>query len=153
MVLIKNGRCEDGKKPSRSTILHKTIYEKHPEINSIIIAYPQYIMAFAVTDVDFDARTIPESYIQLSNAKKLPFGYSFTNILETAETFAPSVPMVMLENDSIIVTGSSLINAFDKLEVAEFTARSIISCSQLGDIVMINDEEVKQIEKDFHLED
>ena len=153
LVLIKNGRCEDGKKPSRSTILHKTIYEKHPEINSIIIAYPQYIMAFAVTDVDFDARTIPESYIQLRNAKKLPFGYSFTNILETAETFAPSVPMVMLENDSIIVTGSSLINAFDKLEVAEFTARSIISCSQLGDIVMINDEEVKQIEKDFHLED
>ena len=61
--------------------------------------------------------------------------------------------MIMLENDSIIVTGSSLINAFDKLEVAEFTARSIISCAQLGDIVMINDDEVKQIEKDFHLED
>lgn len=151
LVRIEKGRCEEGKLPSRSVLLHKTIYELHPEVNSVIIAHPQYIMAFMVTDVEFDSRTIPESYIMLRKAKKLPFGSSFTRILETAQAFSPSVPMLMIENDAVIVTGKSLINAFDCLEVAEFSARSIISATELGKLVAINDEEVKAIEKAFNL--
>ena len=153
LVLVKNGRCEEGKIPSRSVMLHKTIYETHPDVNSIIIAYPQYIMAYAVTDVVFDSRTIPESYIMLRKATKRPFGSSYTDILGTAQTFCNSVPMIIIENDSIILTGASLINAFDRLEVAEFTAHSLICCAQVGEPAVITDAEVKQIEKDFNLVD
>lgn len=153
LVLIKNGRCEEGKQPSRSVLLHKTIYEMHPEVNSIIIAYPQYIMSYAVTDVPFDSRTIPESYIALRKAKKLPFGSSYTDILGTAKTFSNSCPMIIIENDSVILTGINLINAFDRLEVAEFTARSLICCAQVGEPAVITDEEVKEIEKAFNLTD
>jgi len=153
LVRIEKGRCEEGKLPSRSVVLHKTIYDLHPDINSVIIGHPQYIMAFVVTDVEFDSRTIPESYIMLRKSKKLPFGSSFTRILETAQAFSNSSPMLMIENDSVIVSGVSLINAFDRLEVAEFSARSMIAAGELGEVVTINDEEVKAIEKAFNLKD
>lgn len=153
LVLIRHGRCEEGKTPSRSVMLHKAIYELHPEINAIILAHPQYSMAFAVTEQELDSRTIPESYIMLRKSRKLPFGATYTDPIGTAETFSPSVPMVIIENESLVVTGSSLLNAFDRLEVTEFTARSLILCSEIGELAAITDAEVHQIEKDFHLVD
>ena len=51
------------------------------------------------------------------------------------------------------LTGTNLINAFDRLEVAEFTARSLICCAQVGEPAVITDEEVKEIEKAFNLTD
>ena len=153
IVRIQNGRCEDGKTPSRSVLLHKTIYDLHKEINSLILAHPPYIMAFAITDAEFDSRTIPESYIMLRKAKKIPFGKSYSSILDIANTFSESCPMLIFENDSVMVSGTSLINAFDRLEVAEFSAHSIIAANGIGDVVPINDAEVKDIEVAFHLED
>jgi L-fuculose-phosphate aldolase len=48
LVLIKNGMKEQGKIPSRSVMLHKKIYDKHPEINSILGANPPYAMGARV---------------------------------------------------------------------------------------------------------
>ena len=75
LVRIKDNWKESGKHPSRSVKLHQAIYKKHPEINSVIIAHPPNIMAFAVTDVEFETKIIPESYIQLRNIKKLPLAH------------------------------------------------------------------------------
>ena len=59
----------------------------------------------------------------------------------------------MVEDDCVIVTGDSLLKAFDRLEVLEVTAHSIIDSAALGQIVHITDEEVEDLKKAFHLED
>jgi L-fuculose-phosphate aldolase len=59
--------------------------------------------------------------------------------------------VALIQNDSVISTGNTLINAFDRLEVAEFTANTIIHAKMIGNIVMINDKEVEDINKAFHL--
>lgn len=151
LVRIDGNRKEAGKTPSRSALLHKSIYEKHPHVNSIIIAHPPNIMAFAVTDVPFDSRTIPESYILLRNIPKLPFGSSFMQPQLTADIFRADTPIVMVENDCLIVTGGSLLNAYDRLEVAEFSAKAIISSRVLGEVVIIDDQKVEDLKKAFHL--
>ena len=101
--------------------------------------------------------SIPEPFrkaiLRCARQKKLPFGSSYTDILGTAKTFSNSCPMIIIENDSVIPTGTNLINAFDRLEVAEFTARSLICCAQVGEPAVITDEEVKEIEKAFNLTD
>ena len=151
LVLIENGRREAGKIPSRSVSLHEAIYRKHPEINSIIVAHPHNIMAFAVTDQVFDARLIPESYIQLRNVRKFPFGATFLETEELADQLTPSNPVAIIENDCVITTGNSLINAFDRLEVMEYSAKSIIMTHHVGPIVPITEEEVDEIETVFKL--
>ena len=151
IVRIENNWKECGKNPSRSVMLHKYIYEKHPDINSIIIAHPPNIMAFAVTDAKFETKTIPESYIALRNISKLPFGSSFMQPKMVADSITKETPILLVENDCIIVTGDSLLHAFDRLEVAEYSAKAIIYSKGLGDIVSINDKQVTEIEKAFNM--
>lgn len=152
LVLIKDGNRETGKIPSRSVQLHQEIYERHPDIGSVLVAHPPSIMAFAVTDTVFDPRTIPESYILLRETVKVPFGISYRQPKKAAGFFSSKTPVLICENDCVIVTGSSLLNAFDRLEVSEFTARSIIAARNLGDIVHIHDNEIEDINKAFHLD-
>ena len=152
LVRIEGGKKEHGKSPSRSVALHQAIYDKHPEINSVIIAHPPHIMTFAITDSPFDARLIPESYIALKNVRKYPFGSSFLQPAMLADEISIKNPVCIIENDCVICGGTSLLNAFDRLEVMEYSAKSVIDTAVLGKpIVNIQPDEVKDIEIAFNL--
>lgn len=152
LVLIKDGKCEAGKTPSRSVKLHTALYEKDPDIKTVIVAHPPHIMAFAITDKEFDARLIPESYIALKNVRKYPFGSSFMQPEMLAKEISIKNPVVIIENDCIIAAGTSLLNAFDRLEVMEYSAKSLVEAASLGgEVVKISPEEVKEIEVAFNL--
>ena len=153
LVRVKGGMKELGKTPSRAVSLHEKIYAAHPEINAVLIAHPVHAMAFAVTDTPFDPRTIPESYILLRDVKRLPYGEIYTQQGRTAAVFSEVTPVAMVENDCVIVTGNTLLQAFDRLEVMESTAHSIINASVVGKIVHISPEEVADLKVAFHLKD
>lgn len=151
IVRIDYNWREAGKAPSRSVGLHKLIYDEHPEINAITVAHPKHVMAFGVTHTKIDSRTIPESYIAMRDIATVPFGTNITEPEKISKLLSSHSPVVLVENDSVISTGNTLINAFDRLEVAEFTANTIIHAKMIGDIVMIDDKEVEDINEAFHL--
>ncbi len=152
LVLVRDGKCEADKNPSRSVKFHMDMYEQHSDVNSIIIAHPPHLMAFAVTDNVFDARLIPESYIALKTVRKFPFGSTFMQPKLLAREFSMKNPVAIIENDCAVAAGTSLANAFDRLEVMEYSAKSLIQAKSIaGEVVKINDEEVKEIETVFKL--
>ncbi len=153
LVRVKGGMKELGKIPSRAVGLHEKIYAAHPEISAVLLAHPVHAMAFAVTDAKFDPRTIPESYILLRDVKRLPYGEIYLHQEQTAAVFSEVCPAVMVDNDCVIVTGSTLLQAFDRLEVMESTAHSIINASAVGKIVHISQGEVEALKVAFHLKD
>jgi L-fuculose-phosphate aldolase len=51
------------------------------------------------------------------------------------------------------VTGATLLQAFDRLEVAEATAHSILASNDVGPVVHITDKEIDDIKKAFNLVD
>ncbi len=150
LVRVENGRREAGKTPRRSVLLHQHVYLRHPHVNAIIMARPPGIMAFAVTGEHFESRTIPESYIVLRHVARLPFGATFIEPEKAAATFAQGTPVAMVENDCVIATGSSSINAFDRLEVAEYSAKALIACRSIGPVVMIDDAQAAEIDRAFN---
>lgn len=152
LIVIKDGRKPRGTTPSKSWLLHQEIYKQHPHVQSIIIAHPPNIMTFAVTDLEFDSRTIPESYILLRGTPKLPFNAVYNKPAETAAIFKPHTPIALVNNNCLIVTGQSLLNAFDRLEVAEYSAKSILMARALGDIVHIDMDRIRDLEQAFGLE-
>ena len=153
LVRVKGGMKELGKTPSRAVGLHQKIYETNPEIRAVLLAHPVHAMAFAVTDAKFDPRTIPESYILLRDVKRIPYGEIYTQQEKTAKVFTDACPAVMVDNDCVIVTGESLLKAFDRLEVMESTAHSIINSAAIGNIVHITQEEVEDLKVAFNLKD
>ena len=73
-----------------------------------------------------------------------------TNDVERfAATFTQDAPVAMVENDCVIATGSSSINAFDRLEVAEYSARAVVACRNIGAVVMIDDAQAAEIDRAF----
>lgn len=149
VVQICDGKRESGKTPSRSVKLHHKIYEKYPEINSIFITQAPNSMAFAITGETFDDRTIPESWILLQDIPILPFSSHFTGNNHISEVLSPQHPVVIIKNDSILVSGNSLLHAFDRLEVAEFSARSLIQSKSLGEMVPINAKQIEELREKF----
>ena len=153
LVRVKAGMKEQGKTPSRAVHLHQLIYEKNPHIRAVLQAHPVHAMAFAVTDADLDPRTIPESYILLRDVINIPYQDIYTRCEESAARFGPATPAMIVENDCVIVTGDSLLQAFDRLEVMETTAHSVINCADLGPIVHITGKEIEDLKEAVHVVD
>ena len=148
IVLISGGRRERGKTPSRSLTLHQKIYARH-RVNAILIAHPPSVMAYGVAHEPFNTRTIPESYVMLRDIALLPYGAQYTDQDSVAAMIGPDRPFVIVQNDCAIVAGSTLLEAFDRLEVAEFSARSVIAASAIGPITPIGDAQVEALRKAF----
>lgn len=151
IVQVKGGAVEAGKVPSRSMEMHREIYRANPGINSIILTQSPHLMGFAVSGRKFDVRTIPESWILLKDIPILPFGTQYAETRRVAET-VKELPCVLLANDSAVVTGDALLQTFDRLEVAEFTAKSLIMAEPLGRLHPISDSEVEELRIAFHVE-
>lgn len=150
IVQIKNGMAEAGKVPSRSVALHHRIYQLNPHINSIIVTQSTNLMAHAVSHQKFDVRTIPESWIFLQDVPSIPFENLYNNMEEIAEMFSKN-RVIIVENDSVIVTGNKLINTFDYLEVAEFSANSLVMASAVGTLQPMGDKEIDELRVAFNV--
>lgn len=151
IVQIRGGKREPGKLPSRSVWLHQEIYKRNPHVNSIILTQPPFIMAFSVTGEKFDVRTIPESWIFLQDVPNVKFGSHFMGDNRILDVISEKTPAVIIENDSLLVTGDKILNTFDRLEVAEFSAKSLTMSNSVGTLVPINQEQIDDLRKKFLL--
>lgn len=149
IVQIKDGKREPGKNPSRATWLHQEIYRRNPQINSVIFTQSPYLMAFGCTGVTFDVRTIPESWIFLQDVPLLPFGAQFQDKHEIIDLVSSGVSAMLIQNDAFMVTGDKLLQTFDRLEVAEFSAKSLVMSKPIGALKPINDNQVEELRVAF----
>ncbi len=150
-VLIDGGRRERGLVPSRAVVLHHEIYAANPEIRAIISAQSPAVTAFTVTGTQLESETLPESYIVLREAPLIAFGRQFTDEKMLAAEISPRTPVVLLQNDAILTTGRSLTEAYDRLEVAEFSARAILNAAKVGTVQRIAEHELDTLREKFGL--
>jgi len=149
IVLVRDGKREQGKRPSRSVLLHAKLYQQHRGIHSIMTAQSPYATAYTISAAPMNTRTIPESYIMLRDAPRIGYGTQFNDHDAVAEIIAPQRPVLLIQNDCVMTTGESVLQAFDRLEVVEFTARSLIDTTDIGDLVPIGQQDIDDLEQKF----
>lgn len=151
-VLISKGMRERGKIPSRAALNHQAIYRRYPQITAIVNASPVNGTAFSVTDSPCDSRTIPESYVFLREVQKIPFGMQFGNGEDLAQRVSARRPIALLENDGVLVLGTSILDAFDRLEVLESTAEALINSRPLGRVAPMSEQVIRELAAAFSLD-
>ena len=150
-VLVRDGKRERGSVPGGAVVLHQEIYAAQPKINAIASAQSPAVTAFSVTGRSLDSAIIPESYVVLRGIALVRYGRQFSDEKAVAREITPHAPVAFLENDAVLTTGASLTQAFDRLEVAEFSARAVLNAMKLGPIARIDEAALEAIEEKFGL--
>ncbi len=149
IVLVRGGACESGQTPSHAARLHQAIYTQHPEVGAIVNAYTVNATAFSVTAAPLASRTIPESYLLLRDVQRVPFGLQFSAPEQLARQVSMEQPVAILENDGVLVCGANALDAFDRLEVLESTAETLINGRLLGNTTPMSDAVIAELTAAF----
>ncbi len=151
LVLVSGDRRESGKLASRAARAHQAIYAQHPNVQAIVFAHPVNATAFSVTEAKFDVRTIPESYVFLRDVQRIPYGLQYHNEKQLGNYVSDASPAALLENDGVIVTGRSVLDTFDRLEVLESTAEALINAKAIGQVTAMPDSVINELRTAFNL--
>jgi L-fuculose-phosphate aldolase len=131
--------------PNQIAALFAAIYEQHPEIEALMFSQPPYATAFAVTHQQINTHSIPEAYLTLLDVPTLPF-----DIDKISTTLSERSPAMIIENFGVLVTGKTLLQTFDRLEVLEYTARSAIEAQLIGGVEPIAKGAIRDLEESYH---
>ena len=80
----------------------------------------------------------------------------FMSLLEDAdkalEQINPKNPVAIISNDCVISCGTSVLSAYDHLEVLEYSARALVSCAAVAKpVITLDDAQVKELCEAFNL--
>ncbi len=151
LVMIRKGKKEFGKHPSRAVLAHQAVYDAQPGVMAVVNACPINTMAFSVCHRTIDTRTIPESYIFVREVGLLPFETSFNDLSRLAATLTLESPAAVLCNNGVMVVGDSVLSAFDKLEVLECSAEAVLDAQPIGGHVAMSDGIIDELKDAFGL--
>ena len=149
MVLVRNGCQEQGKRASRAARVHSTIYRKYPGIGAIVNAYTVNASAFSAVGMAVDSHTIPESYVFLRDVSLLPFGIQFGEGEGVLDYISLTKPSAVYQNDGVLVTAPTILEAFDRLEVLESTAEALINTRPLGPVTPMPPAVIEELREVF----
>lgn len=151
LVYVSEGKRESGKKASRAVFAHQAIYRKHPHVQAIAFAHPVAATAFSVTDATFDSKMIPESYVFLRDVLRVPYGVQYHHEGTIADHISDSTPTAVLDNDGVLITGGTILETFDRLEVFESTAEALVQSRAIGPLSAMQDDVINELKDAFGL--
>ncbi len=109
--------------------IHALIYQKHPEIQTILTSQPPHLAAHLITHTPLDTHTLPESHLILKNSKMLPYETSFENPKIIPEALDEKTTLLLILNRYALTVGKTPLEALNRLEVAESSATSLLNRS------------------------
>jgi L-fuculose-phosphate aldolase len=137
-------------KPSMEYALHLNIYKKNRDISAIVHAHPVFATSFTAMKCTIDTNLIAEARAICGEPRFVP--YALMGSAELADIVAENAmnsDILLLENHGILTTGSSLLQAFDKLEVLENAAKMTLIVEMTGKKKGLSISRIREIEKLF----
>lgn len=142
LVLDMEGNVVEGSgRASKEYPMHCAIYEERPDAGAVVHTHPVFATAFAMA-----GRTVPDQYLVETKVmlKGIALaGYAAPGSLVLAEKVrekAVGNDAVLLQNHGALTIGKNLTDAFQKMEVLESVAKTIIMSRVLGEPVAIPEE-------------
>lgn len=137
-------------KPSIEHAMHLSIYKKKKDISAIVHAHPVFASAFTAMKCTINTNLTAEARAICGDPLFVP--YALMGTKELASLVTRSIlksDILLLENHGILTAGSSLLQAFDKLEVLENAARMTLIVETTKKKSPLSKSRILEIEKLF----
>ena len=118
------GRLVEGPRPSTETGIHVTAYQARPEMRAVVHAHPPHAVAMTIAGIDLQMPIIPEVVVTIGGIPTAEYATPGTQELpDSIRDLMRCSDTVMMKMHGSISLGTSLMDAFKKLDMLEHTAR------------------------------
>ena len=125
--------ANEGYRPSSEIKMHMRVYEKRPDVGSVVHAHPIYATSFAIAGIPLTQPIMPEAVISLGCVPIAEYGTPSTmEIPDNLEKYLPYFDAVLLENHGALTWSTDLNAAYMKMESVEFYAQLLYQSKVLG---------------------
>jgi L-fuculose-phosphate aldolase len=137
-------------KPSIEFNLHLNIYKKMKDVSAIVHAHPVFASAFTAMKGTLNTSLTAEARAICGVPRFVPYAMMGSpELADVAAQNAEEADILLLENHGILTMGTSLLQAFDKLEVLENAAKMTLITSMAGNKRMLSPFRIREIDKLF----
>lgn len=134
--VFSDGRSVGLHRASSELPIHRHVYQRRKDLKAVIHAHPPALVAFAM------ARQVPDlSLIPLLSRACGKVGFAEYRLpgsdvlgLEIAKEFAQGADVVIMGDHGVAVGGSTMLEAYQRLNAAEFCARALLDAAALGEV-------------------
>ena len=137
-------------KPSIETAMHLAIYKRKNDVSAIVHAHPVFASLFTAIKAKINTNLTSEAKAILGDP--LLVRYALRGSKALAEVAAENImksDILLLENHGILTTGSTLLQAFDKIEVLENAAKMTLMTEMTGKKRPLDKARILELEKLF----
>jgi len=137
-------------KASMETKMHLAIYNKRPDVKAIVHGHPIFATSFAIAGEKVFTSMAGESRAVLGEPVFAKYALMGTEELaDTVATASQKGNAILMENHGVITVGETLLQAYDRMEVLEASAKMTLITNILGKRKELKENELKDIDKLF----
>jgi L-fuculose-phosphate aldolase len=147
LIVDMSGKLLSGKKKQSSeSNMHIQVYNDRPDVTSVCHAHPPYSTGFAVAGIPLDKMILPEVIIALGTVPIVEYGTTGTDELYgMISKYVQDYDAFLLANHGALTIGSSVLNAYHKMETLEHAAMIQFVAKQLGKVNTLNNKQTNQL--------
>lgn len=149
MVLDLEGNTIEGTgRASKEYPMHRRIYQTREDVKAVVHTHPVYITAFALA-----GKNLPDNYLiemRMMLKKTALAEYATPGTIKMADVITPYLKdcdAILLKNHGAVTYGNSLEAAFNKMEVMESIAKTVIMSKIIGEPQLISEENMAKMKK------
>jgi L-fuculose-phosphate aldolase len=146
IVDMKGNRIAGKRRVSSEIGMHLLIYGMRPDVGGIVHAHPPTATGFAASGFELSSPLVCEVVVGLGSIPLARYGTPGTEELTQAlEPLIPGHDAILMANHGVVTFGSTLENAFMKMETVEHFAKIALVAHQLGHEQPLGEEEVEKL--------
>src|ERR1700730_5907573 len=143
---LRGRKLSGRREPSSELAMHLLIYNRRPEVYSVVHAQPPTATAHAAAGIPLNKALLSELIIALGCIPVAPYGTPGTQELSDAlEPMVQQYDAILLANHGVVTCGPDLLTAFFRMETVEHFAQVSLMAELLGKQVLLSGRDVEKL--------
>jgi len=146
IVDMEGNRLAGKRRVSSEIGMHLMIYRLRPDVHGIVHAHPPTATGFAASGFDLNRPLVCEVVVGLGSIPLARYGTPGTpELTDALEPLIPNHDAILMANHGVVTFGSSLENAYMKMETVEHFAKIALVTHLLGHEQPLGEKEVEKL--------
>ncbi|HTC62686.1 MAG TPA: class II aldolase/adducin family protein [Candidatus Saccharimonadales bacterium] len=143
---LRGRKLSGRREPSSELAMHLLIYNRRPDVYSVVHAHPPTATAHAAAGIPLNKALLSELIIALGCIPVAPYGTPGTQELSDAlEPMVQQYDAILLANHGVVTCGPDLLTAFFRMETLEHFAQVSLMTELLGKQVLLSGRDVEKL--------